>query len=49
MSVRIVEMEHIYHTTADFRRSKTNLLMYLQWYIWLVTLISRQLWTILCS
>jgi len=42
-------MEHIYHPTADFRRSKMNLLMYLQWYNRLLTAISRQLWTILSS
>jgi len=41
------KIEHIYDTTADFRRSKTNLLMCLQWYINLVTACSRQLWTIL--
>jgi len=29
--VKITSLEHIYDPTADFRRTKTNLLMYLQW------------------
>jgi len=41
------EIEDIYDPTADFRRSKTNLLMYLQWCIRLVTACSKQWWTIL--
>jgi len=47
--VKIAQVEHIYDPIADFRRSTTNLLMYLQWYIRLVSAISRQLWTILSS
>jgi len=39
--VKITLIEHIYDPTADFRRSKTNLLMLLQWYIRVVTAISR--------
>jgi len=31
---------------ANFRGGKTNILMYLQWYVRLVTTISRHLWTI---
>jgi len=42
-------LKHIYDPTADLRRGKTNLLMYLQWYIRLVTATSRQLWTISSS
>jgi len=45
--VKITKIEHIYEPTAHFRRSKTNWLMYLQWYyLRLVTAMSRQLWTI---
>jgi len=40
--VKITQIEHIYDTTADFYRSKTSLLMLLQWYIKVVTAISRQ-------
>jgi len=36
-------IKHIYDPTADLHRGKTNLLMYLQWYIRLVTAICRQL------
>jgi len=46
--VRIVQIVHI-DATADLRGRKTNLLMYLQWYIRLVIAISRQSWTILSS
>jgi len=45
--VKITLIEHNYHPTAKFHRSLTNLLMHLQWYIRLVTIISKQLWTIL--
>jgi len=45
--MKITSIEHIYDPTADYRRGKSNLLMYLQWHIRLVTAISRQLWTIL--
>jgi len=41
--VKITYIEHIYDPTADFRKSKMNLLMYLQWYMRLVMTISRQL------
>jgi len=47
--VEITQIEHIYDPIADFRRSTTNLLMYLQWYIRLIIACSRQLWTILSS
>jgi len=30
--VKITQIEHIYDPIADFRRTTTNLLMYLQWY-----------------
>jgi len=40
ISVKIIKIEYIYDPTADFRRSTTNLLMYFQWYIRLVTVIS---------
>jgi len=36
-------IECIYDPAADLRRSTANLLIYLQWYIRLVTAISRQL------
>jgi len=35
-------MEDIYDPAADFRRSKTSLVMYLHWYNRLVTAISSQ-------
>jgi len=47
--VKITQIKYIYDQAADFRKVKTNLLMYLQWCIRLVTAISRQLWTILSS
>jgi len=34
---------YVYDPVADFRRSETNLLMYLQWYIRLVSAICKQL------
>jgi len=45
--VKITYIEHIYHPIANLRRSKMNLLMYLQWYNKLVTAISTQLRKIL--
>jgi len=47
--VKITYIEHIYDPTANFRRSKMNLVMYLQWCNRLVTAISTQLWKILSS
>jgi len=38
--VKINKIEHMHDPTADFRRSTTNLLMYFQWYIRLVTAIT---------
>jgi len=35
--VKIIEIQHIYDPTADFRRKRRNLLMHLQWHISLVT------------
>jgi len=43
ISVKITQIERIYNTTADFRRSKMYLVLYLQWYNRLVTAISRKL------
>jgi len=45
--VKIIETEHIYDLTEDFFRSKTNLLMHLQWYIMQISATCRHLWTIL--
>jgi len=47
LSVKITYIEHIYHPRANFRRSKMNLVMHLQWHNKLVTAISTQLWKIL--
>jgi len=47
--VKITYLEHIYHPIANFRRSKMNLVMYLQWYNKPVTAISTQLWKISSS
>jgi len=47
--VKIIEIEHIFDRTEDFRRSKTNSLMHLQWYIILGAATCRQLWTTLSS
>jgi len=47
--VKITYIEHIYHPTANFRRSKMNLVMYLQWYNKLVTAIFPQLRKIISS
>ena len=49
ISVEITCIEHIYDPTANFRKSKMNLVMYLHWYNRLATAISTQLWKILSS
>jgi len=47
--VKTLKLNTLTSPTADIRRSKTNLLMYLQWYIGVITATSRQFWTISSS